>query len=42
MSSDIVPANLLGKMIGEKNSLAEISSQECHFLTVFKYDLYYS
>ena len=37
MSSDTVPADLLGKMVGDKNSLAGISSQEGHFLKAFKY-----
>lgn len=38
MSSDTVPAELLGKMVGEdKNSFAGISSQEVHFLKAFKY-----
>ena len=36
MSSDTVPADLLGKMVGDKNSLAGISSQEGHFLKAFK------
>ena len=37
MSSDTVPADLLGKVVGDKNSLAGISSQEGHFLKAFKY-----
>ena len=37
ISSNTIPANLLRKMIGDKNSLAGISSQKCHFLKVFKY-----
>lgn len=38
MSSDIVPTELLGKMVGkDKNSFAGISSQEVHFLKAFKY-----
>ena len=37
MSSDTVPADLLGKIVGDKNSLAGISSQEGHFLKTFKY-----
>ena len=37
MSSDTVPSDLLGKMVGDKNSLAGISSQEGHFLKAFKY-----
>ena len=37
MSSDTVPADLLGKMVGDKNSLAGISSQEGNFLKAFKY-----
>jgi midasin (ATPase involved in ribosome maturation) len=37
MSSDTVPADLLGKIVGDKNSLAGISSQEGHFLKAFKY-----
>ena len=36
MSSDTVPSDLLGKMVGDKNSLAGISSQEGHFLKAFK------
>jgi midasin (ATPase involved in ribosome maturation) len=36
-SSDKVPADLLGKIVGDKNSLAGISSQEGHFLKAFKY-----
>ena len=36
-SFDTVPADLLGKIIGDKNSLAGISSQEDHFLKAFKY-----
>ena len=35
--SDTVPADLLRKKVGDKNSLAEISSQEGHFLKIFKY-----
>lgn len=37
MSSDTVPSDLLGKMVGDKRSLAGISSQEGHFLKAFKY-----
>ena len=37
MSSDTVPANPLGKMICDKNSLAGMSSQENHFFKAFKY-----
>ena len=37
MSSDTSPSDLLGKMVGDKNSLAGISSQEGHFLKAFKY-----
>ena len=37
MSSDTVPADLLGKIIGDKNSFAGISSHEGHFIKAFKY-----
>jgi len=37
MFSDTVPSNLLGKMIGNKNSLDGMSSQEGHFFKTFKY-----
>ena len=37
MSSDTVPADLLGKIVGDKNSLAGLSSQEGSFLKAFKY-----
>lgn len=37
MSYDTVPADHLGKIVGEKNSLAGISSQDGHFLKPFKY-----
>ena len=36
MSSDTVPSDLLGKMVGDKNLLAGISSQEGYFLKAFK------
>ena len=36
-SFDTVPADLLGKIVGDKNSLAGISSQEDHFLKASKY-----
>ena len=36
MSSDTVPADLWGKMVGDKNLLAGISSQEGYFLKAFK------
>ena len=38
MSSDTVTSYLLGKMVGDKNSLSGISSQEVYFLKEFKYD----
>ena len=37
MSSDTSPSDLLGKMVGDKTSLAGISSQEGNFLKAFKY-----
>ena len=37
MSSETVTANPLGKMIGDKNSLAGMSSHENHFFKAFKY-----
>lgn len=37
MSSDTVPAGLLGKIFGDKKLLAGISSQEGYFLKAFKY-----
>ena len=37
MSSDTVTSDLLGKIVGDKNSLAGISSQEGNFLKAFKY-----
>ena len=38
MSSDTVPVEILGKMVGEdRNSFAGISSQEGHFFKAFKY-----
>ena len=37
MSYDIVPADLLGKMVVDKKSLAGISFQEGYFLKAFKY-----
>ena len=37
MSSDIVPVNLFGKIVGNKSSLARISFQEGYFLKAFKY-----
>ena len=37
MSSDTVTSYLLGKMVGDKNSLSLISSQEGYFLKEFKY-----
>ena len=37
MSSDTIPADLLGKMVGDKISLAGMSSHEGHFLKAFKY-----
>lgn len=36
MSSDTLPSDLLGKMVGDKTSLAGISSQEGNFLKAFK------
>ena len=37
MSSDTIPSDLLGKIVGDKKSLAGISTQEGHFLKAFKY-----
>jgi len=42
MSSDTVPANLLGKMIGYKNSLARMSSQESHSSKLLNMVIHYS